>query len=213
MTPTTLVIVIFAIVAIFVYLILKLIDALIRISQRIESTNTHLDEIHIEMAELAQILSTTLLGLKSKDDDLDSRVEDLENIADPTYDEDDLDPFYDQAVKIVTESGSASASLLQRRLDIGYARAARLIDVLESKGIVGPAEGSKPRQVFSSATEAEPLFEQAIKLGQKEGRISPAMLQRNLQIGYARAARIMDLLEIEGYIGPADGAKPRLILK
>lgn len=50
--------------------------------------------------------------------------------------------------KIVLETKKASASFLQRRLRIGYSRAARLIDMLEEKGIVGPADGAKPREVY-----------------------------------------------------------------
>ena len=58
------------------------------------------------------------------------------------------DEYLDQAIECVVEAGLASTSLLQRRLKLGYARAARLIDALEQKGIVGPFEGSKPRQVL-----------------------------------------------------------------
>ena len=54
----------------------------------------------------------------------------------------------DEAIKVVVEAGQASASLLQRRLRLGYARAGRLIDELEQLGVVGPHEGSKPRQVL-----------------------------------------------------------------
>ncbi|TRY26750.1 DNA translocase FtsK [Brevibacillus sp. LEMMJ03] len=57
------------------------------------------------------------------------------------------DELYDQAVQIVVEAQTASASLLQRRLRIGYTRAARLIDMMEAQGVVGPYEGSKPREV------------------------------------------------------------------
>ena len=53
-----------------------------------------------------------------------------------------------QALEIVYESGSASASMLQRRLRVGYNRAANLIDELERNGVVGPAQGSKPRNVL-----------------------------------------------------------------
>ena len=60
------------------------------------------------------------------------------------------DEMYNQALKIVMESRSASASMLQRRLRIGYNRAANLIEEMESKGIVGPAQGSKPRKVLAS---------------------------------------------------------------
>lgn len=58
------------------------------------------------------------------------------------------DPLFDEAKKIVMESGKASASLLQRRMKVGYARAARLLDEMEEAGIVGPADGAKPREVF-----------------------------------------------------------------
>ena len=54
----------------------------------------------------------------------------------------------DEAIKVVVEAGQASTSLLQRRLRLGYARAGRLIDELEQLGVVGPHEGSKPRQVL-----------------------------------------------------------------
>ena len=61
---------------------------------------------------------------------------------------DDNDPMMPEAVKCVVEAGQASTSLLQRRLRLGYARAGRLIDEMEQMGIVGPHEGSKPRQVL-----------------------------------------------------------------
>ncbi|MEG0571089.1 MAG: DNA translocase FtsK, partial [Oscillospiraceae bacterium] len=50
-------------------------------------------------------------------------------------------------VNVVIEAGQASTSYLQRKLKVGYARAARIIDEMEAKGIVGPFEGSKPRQI------------------------------------------------------------------
>ncbi|MCS7461833.1 DNA translocase FtsK [Paenibacillus doosanensis] len=60
------------------------------------------------------------------------------------------DELYDQAVQIILEAKQASVSLLQRRMRVGYTRAARLIDSMEAKGIVGPYEGSKPREVLVS---------------------------------------------------------------
>nr|WP_207802218.1 DNA translocase FtsK [Paenibacillus xerothermodurans] len=60
------------------------------------------------------------------------------------------DELYDQAVQIILEAKQASVSLLQRRMRVGYTRAARLIDTMEAKGIVGPYEGSKPREVLVS---------------------------------------------------------------
>ncbi|MGD8374031.1 MAG: DNA translocase FtsK 4TM domain-containing protein [Candidatus Woesebacteria bacterium] len=65
------------------------------------------------------------------------------------------DDMYKDAVRCVVDSGKASASLLQRRLRVGYARAARLIETMEEQGIVGPADGARPRDVLiSSADEA-----------------------------------------------------------
>ena len=61
---------------------------------------------------------------------------------------DDNDPLYEQALEIVTFAGKASASYVQRKLKIGYNRAARLIEEMEARGIVGPANGSKPREVI-----------------------------------------------------------------
>jgi len=58
------------------------------------------------------------------------------------------DEFFEEAVRTICQYDRASASLLQRRLRIGYARAARLLDELEMAGIVGPGEGSKPRDVL-----------------------------------------------------------------
>ncbi|MEK7627136.1 MAG: DNA translocase FtsK [Patescibacteria group bacterium] len=58
------------------------------------------------------------------------------------------DELYEEAERIIIEAGRASASFLQRRLRVGYARAARLLDLLEEKGIVGPADGARPREVF-----------------------------------------------------------------
>ena len=63
------------------------------------------------------------------------------------------DPLYEEAKRVVIEAKKASASLLQRRLKIGYARAARLLDILEKRGIVGPPRGAKPREVYIKEEE------------------------------------------------------------
>ena len=62
--------------------------------------------------------------------------------------EDVDDDLYQDAVRVVCEMGRASTSTLQRRLRIGYGRAARLIDLMEKDGIVGPPDGTKPREVL-----------------------------------------------------------------
>ena len=64
-------------------------------------------------------------------------------------DESDYDEFYDEAVAIVAETRQASISYLQRRLKIGYNRAARLVELMEADGIVGPSDGSNPRRVLA----------------------------------------------------------------
>ncbi|MEK7217525.1 MAG: DNA translocase FtsK 4TM domain-containing protein [Patescibacteria group bacterium] len=58
------------------------------------------------------------------------------------------DDMYPDAKLVVMEAGKASASLLQRRLRVGYARAARLLDILEDRGVIGPGDGAKPREVY-----------------------------------------------------------------
>jgi len=63
------------------------------------------------------------------------------------------DELYEEAKKVIIQARKASASLLQRRLRVGYARAARLIDMLEENGIIGPGDGAKPREVYFERDE------------------------------------------------------------
>jgi len=63
------------------------------------------------------------------------------------------DPMLEEAIKVVVENGMASTSLLQRKLKLGYARAARIVDMMHERGIVGPYEGSKPRKVLITAEQ------------------------------------------------------------
>lgn len=77
-------------------------------------------------------------------DDDDDGAEDLDLFGNAIGE----DPLYDQALEIVVQAGKASASYIQRRLKIGYNRAARLVEEMEERGIVGPANGSKPREVI-----------------------------------------------------------------
>ena len=71
---------------------------------------------------------------------------------------DDDDPLMDEAISIVVGTGQASTSMLQRKLKLGYSRASRLIDQMEERGIVGPFEGSKPRQVLISKQEWQEMM-------------------------------------------------------
>ena len=70
--------------------------------------------------------------------------------SDASADDGARDPLYDDAVRVVMEMGKASTSTLQRRLRLGYGRAARILDAMERDGIVGPPDGSKPRKVLKA---------------------------------------------------------------
>ncbi|NUL82907.1 MAG: hypothetical protein HUU60_09325 [Armatimonadetes bacterium] len=75
-----------------------------------------------------------------------------------SFDEEEEDAMYVDAVKVVVAQGQASTSLLQRRLKIGYGRAARLLDIMERRGIVSPLDGPRPRQILISRDEARGMF-------------------------------------------------------
>ncbi|OGH67916.1 MAG: hypothetical protein A3J66_00910 [Candidatus Magasanikbacteria bacterium RIFCSPHIGHO2_02_FULL_47_14] len=66
---------------------------------------------------------------------------------------DDQDPLFDEAKRAILEAGKASASFLQRRLKVGYARAARILDELEEAGVIGPGDGAKPREILTTEVE------------------------------------------------------------
>ncbi|MEG1499939.1 MAG: DNA translocase FtsK, partial [Clostridia bacterium] len=69
-----------------------------------------------------------------------------------------FDEFMEQALKLVIENGQASITILQRKLLIGYPRAARIIDQMETAGFISPSDGSKPRSVYMTMEEWEKLF-------------------------------------------------------
>ncbi|TEB06775.1 DNA translocase SpoIIIE [Pelotomaculum schinkii] len=110
-------------------------------------------------------------GAFLSDREVDDLVNYLKKQAEPVYDDKILvetpaeepapeieDELLAQAVLILIESGHASISMLQRRLHIGYARAARLIDIMEKRGIVGGYEGSKPRAILMSLEQYQQVF-------------------------------------------------------
>jgi S-DNA-T family DNA segregation ATPase FtsK/SpoIIIE len=95
------------------------------------------------------------------DKEIERVVDFIKQQAQPVYNEEilkeqhkshlgniDKDELYDEAVRVVMENNQASASILQRRLRLGYTRAARIIDMMEVEGLVGPFEGSKPRRII-----------------------------------------------------------------
>lgn len=100
----------------------------------IKKKNPHIPD-HIVMSETLDD-EKTIVGTNLGDD----------NDAD--------DPLYEDAKRAVMEAGKASTSYLQRKLKVGYSRAARLIDLLEENGVVGPADGSKPREVITQSNHS-----------------------------------------------------------
>ncbi len=111
---------------------------------------------------------TRIQGCYISDDEINKIIEFVSSQQEASYDEaltnvnvessssveavplnDDIDdPIYDEVVKFAVETGKVSASLLQRRFRLGYNRAARIVDLLEERGIIGPQNGSKPREVL-----------------------------------------------------------------
>jgi S-DNA-T family DNA segregation ATPase FtsK/SpoIIIE len=103
-------------------------------------------------------------GAYIDDDEIDSVTEYVKKLGPPQYIEDEVffedeesgdfegepgnDPLFERALEIVVGQGRASASYIQRRLKVGYNRAARLVEEMEMRGIVGPAQGSKPREII-----------------------------------------------------------------
>jgi DNA segregation ATPase FtsK/SpoIIIE-like protein len=137
--------------------------------------------------------------------------------------------LYREARAVIAEHKRASASLLQQHLYIGYARAARLLDQLEADGLIGPSpiresgvfNGRNTKDITDppritnfgplAPIEDVDLYQQAYKIIAKRRQASAPLLQRHLNIGYARAASLLDELEKRGVIGPGRGAKEREI--
>lgn len=86
-----------------------------------------------------------------------------DGIADSDTDTDDA--LYEEARSIVVEAGKGSTSYLQRKLKVGYARAARLMDMLEERGVIGPADGAKPREVLNAGPKHSTVDEVAEEMG------------------------------------------------
>ena len=92
-------------------------------------------------------------GESEYDEDIQKEIEakavqDKKNPFEGEEDEENYDPLFEKAAEIVMETGTASTSFLQRKLSVGYARGAKIIDQLQEYGVIGPSEGSKPRQVL-----------------------------------------------------------------
>ena len=106
--------------------------------------------------------------------------------------DDGFDELLSAAIEVVVETGQASVSMLQRRLKLGYARAARLVDQMEEKGVVGPFEGSKPRQLLITK-------EQWQEMQYRQGMAAPAAAQQEIPA----EQELPELPEVEMDIVPA----------
>ena len=95
-----------------------------------------------------------------RDADYSDEVMDTINKGNVQGSQNDTDELFGEAVEYVISAGKASTSLIQRRFRIGYNRAANIIDEMEARGIIGPADGSKPRQVFGVAAQPTESYEE-----------------------------------------------------
>ena len=94
-------------------------------------------------------------GSISADKSIFESTLDLDAYAKHDSAESDEDELYEEARQCVIEAGRASTSYLQRKLKLGYARAARLMDKLEERGVIGPGDGAKPREVLEKLERTE----------------------------------------------------------
>jgi S-DNA-T family DNA segregation ATPase FtsK/SpoIIIE len=102
---------------------------------------------YVSEKEIARLTSHLRQAGKPSYDDTVGKAE----RAAETAEVDERDDLFDEAVRFVVQSGQASTSMLQRRFRIGFSRAGRLVDIMERDGIVGPADGSKPREILVPA--------------------------------------------------------------
>ena len=115
-----------------------------------EGTPTRIQGAFISEDEVQRVVDYTVKQQKAQYDEKFTNLTEKPQ-GSSSYDEKDDqydDPLYNEIVDFVIKSGKTSASLLQRKYRLGYNRAARMIDLLEQRGIVGPPNGSKPREVL-----------------------------------------------------------------
>ena len=116
------------------------------------NSSTRIQGSYITDGEIKKIIDFTIDQQKAQYDEKMLNLESVEsgNKMDmgTNHDVDADDPLYNQVVEFVIQTQKASASLLQRKFKLGYNRAARMVDLLEERGIIGPSNGSKPREVL-----------------------------------------------------------------
>jgi DNA segregation ATPase FtsK/SpoIIIE, S-DNA-T family len=115
-----------------------------------------LQRIHGSFISEEEINLITEFLKSQKPPEYDTSVTETPSEEKDELSEEDYDERYDDAVALVTKNGQASISMIQRHLRIGYNRAARIIEVMEKEGIVGPSDGAKPREVLARGYEGMP---------------------------------------------------------
>lgn len=118
-----------------------------------EQVATRVQGAFVSDDEVAAICEFVSRQAKPKYEDAFLRLEALDGGIGATSGNMSDDPLYEEVKEFVILSRKASTSLIQRKFSIGYARAARLVDVLEERGIIGPARGSKPREVYAKSEQ------------------------------------------------------------
>ncbi|PSR24522.1 MAG: DNA translocase FtsK, partial [Sulfobacillus benefaciens] len=111
----------------------------------------------IHEKEIEEIV-TYLVEHAQASESVDDAIEFQESPDSPASVPQETDNLFQDAVRIVVESGQASTSMLQRRMRVGYTRAARLIDAMEERGYIGPAEGAKARDVRITMADFQRIF-------------------------------------------------------
>ena len=121
-----------------------------------ENTPIRVQGTFVSDEEIKAVVDYTISQQKARyDESLTIETEDLKGSTTMTEKDATEEPLYNEIVEFVITQGKASASLLQRRFRLGYNRAARAIDLLEERGIIGPSNGSKPREVLVKLEKKE----------------------------------------------------------
>lgn len=122
-----------------------------------ESTPMRIQGAFVTEEEILKLVNHCVKQQKANFDESFMKIDEApsDNSSSDKSDVDNDDPLYNEVVEFVVTTGKASASLIQRRFKVGYNRAANLVDKLEERGIIGPQNGSKPREVLVSLEKSE----------------------------------------------------------
>ncbi|OQY67849.1 hypothetical protein B6D29_01700 [Microgenomates bacterium UTCPR1] len=166
-------------------------------------------------------MSDKIEELKKEISELEKRVKDLES---DVYNLDDYIPAHtliNKAVHFIEDLKNVGPEDFQAKFKINDDQTESLVKILVEYGYLTKEKDDKGRRtVISKEPEGEPLtgkndslLKRAIKIVQEYDHVSASLIQRRLAIGYARAARLIDQMKIQGIVGPAEGSAPRKVLK